>query len=121
LGALKYAVGVVDHIAPQDPTRSEGVISLVRALLEIGETDLAGEQVQKALAWLHALDRRNPARATIWGLAEVYLAHQQPDMALHLLSHRQPSPSLGDRMRRTFQSRMTDDQLGDNRLRFQAL
>lgn len=121
LGALKYAVGVVDHIPAQDPTRSEGVISLVRALLEIGETDLAGEQVQKALAWLHALDRRNPERATIWGLAEVYLAHQQPDMALHLLNHRQPAASLGDRMRRTFQSRMTDDQLGDNRLRFQAL
>lgn len=121
LGALKYAVGVVDHISPQDPTRSEGVISLVRALLDIGETQLADEQVQKALAWLKALDRRNPERATIWGLAEVYLDHHQPDMALHLLGQRQLPTSLGERMRRTFQNRMTDDELGDNRLRFQAL
>ncbi|RIK58525.1 MAG: hypothetical protein DCC57_00450 [Chloroflexi bacterium] len=121
LGALRYAVSVVDHIPPQDPTRSEGVISLVRALLDVGETRLAGEQVQKALAWLKALDRRNPERATIWGLAEVYLDHHQPEMALHLLDQRQAAPTLGDRMRRTFQSRMTDDELRDNRLRFQAL
>ncbi|MCC6167290.1 MAG: hypothetical protein IT329_08695 [Caldilineaceae bacterium] len=121
LGALRYAVSSVDHIPPQDPTRSEGVISLVRALLDVGEARLAEEQVQKALAWLKALERRNPERATIWGLAEVYLDHHQPEMALHLLDQRQPAPTLGDRMRRTFQSRMTDDELRDNRLRFQAL
>lgn len=121
LGALKYAVNVVDHIAPQDPTRSEGVISLVRALLDVGETRLAEEQVQKALTWVKSLDRRNPERATIWGLAEVYLDHHQPEMALHLLEQRQFTPSLGDRMRRTFQSRLSDDELRDNRLRFQAL
>jgi hypothetical protein len=112
---------VVDHIPPQDPTRSEGVISLVRALMDIGEPRLATEQVEKALAWIKALERRNPERATIWGLAEVYLDHHQPEMALHLLDQRQVTPSLGDRVRRTFQNRMTDDELRDNRLRFQAL
>jgi hypothetical protein len=121
LGALRYAVSVVDHIPPQDPTRSEGVISLVRALLDVGEARLAEEQVQKALAWVKSLERRNPERATIWGLAEVYLDHHQPGMALRLLDQRQPAPGLNDRMRRTLQNRMTDDELRDNRLRFQAL
>ena len=41
LGALKYAVDVVDYISPTDPTRSEGVISLVRALLDVGDADQA--------------------------------------------------------------------------------
>ncbi|HXF62474.1 MAG TPA: hypothetical protein VNK95_12715, partial [Caldilineaceae bacterium] len=78
LGALKYAVNVVDHIPAQDPTRSEGVLSLVRALLDFGDPQLAEEQANKAVAWVKSLDRRNPERATIWGLAEIYLAHDLP-------------------------------------------
>ena len=121
LGALKYAISVVDHIPPQDPTRSEGVISLVRALLEFGDPQLAEEQVNKALTWLKSLDRRNPERATIWGLAEVYLDHHQPEMALRLLEVRHAPPAWGERMRRALQNRINDDELRDNRLRFQAL
>jgi tetratricopeptide (TPR) repeat protein len=120
LGALRYAINTVDRIPPQDPTRSEGVISLVRALLAGGDPDLAAEQVSKALQWLKSLDKRNPERATIWGLAEVYLAHGMADEALRLLETRVVPPSLGERMRRTLRNRPTDDELRDNRLRFQA-
>jgi hypothetical protein len=120
LGALKYAVDVVDHIPAQDPTRSEGVITLVRSLLAFGDPRLAEEQVQKALVWLKSLEQRNPERATIWGLAEVYLEYNQPDMALRLLDFRDAPPSLTDRLRRIFRNRVSDDQLRDNRLRFQA-
>lgn len=121
LGALKYAVDVVDYIAPQDPTRSEGVITLVRSLLAFGEEALAAAQVEKALAWLNSLDRRNPERATIWGLAEVYLDAHKPDVALRLLETRITQPSFGERLRRMVGSRPNDDELRDNRLRFQAL
>lgn len=121
IGAVKYAVDVVDHIPPTDPTRSEGVISLVRALLTLGDTALAEEQTNKALVWLKSLGKRNPERATIWGLAEVYLDFERPDMALRLLAERQPTPpSLGERFSRLFSSRLDDDGLRDNRLRLRA-
>lgn len=120
IGAYKYAVSVVDHIPPQDPTRSEGVIALVRALLEMGEVQLADEQVNKALAWLKSLDKRNPERATIWGLAEVYLDANMPDAALRLLEQRYTPPTMGERLRNLFQTRLNDDELRDERLRFQA-
>ena len=121
LGAYKYAVRVVDHIPAQDPTRSEGVIALVRALLEMGDAQLADEQVRKAVAWLKSLDKRNPERATIWGLVEVYLEHKMPDAALRLLELRYTPPTMGERMRKVFQNRPNDDELRNDRLRFQAL
>ena len=121
LGALRYAAGVVDHIAPTDPTRSEGVISLVAALLDFGDAKLADEQVAKAVTWLKSLDKRNPERATVWGLAEAYLNRNQPGPALRLLDHRLVAPTLRDRVREVFGSRVDDDQLRDNRLRFRAL
>ncbi len=92
----------------------------MRALLDAGDPQLAAEQVNKALSWVKSLDKRNPERATIWGLAEVYLAHGMADEALRLLDTRVASPSLSERMRRTFQNRPNDDELRDNRLRFQA-
>lgn len=121
LGALKYAVDVVDHISPQDPTRSEGVITLVRSLLVVGDMRGAEAQVEKALGWLKSLDKRNPERATIWGLAEVYLDAEMPEMALRLLDTRVAPPTLGERLRRMVNNRPTDDELRDNRLRLQAL
>lgn len=120
LGAFKYAVSVVDHIPTQDPTRSEGVIALVRSLLAVNEVQVADEQVRKAVTWVKSLDKRNPERATIWGLAEVYLEHQMPDAALRLLDHRYAPPTMGERMRKVFQNRPNDDELRDDRLRFQA-
>lgn len=121
LGALKYAVEAVDSISPSDPTRSEGVISLVRALLDLGDEKLAREQVDKALDWVKSYEKRNPERATIWGLAEVYLDHNQPDMALYLLQQRVVQPSFGERVRSMIRTVVTDDQLRDDRLRFRAL
>jgi hypothetical protein len=121
LGAYKYAVGVVGHIPAQDPTRSEGVIALVRALLAMNETQLADEQVRKAMAWVKSLDKRNPERATVWGLAEVYLEYKMPDAALRLLEQRYAPPTFGERVRKVFQSGPNDDELRDDRLRFQAL
>jgi len=121
LGALKYAVEAVDSISPSDPTRSEGVISLVRALLDLGDEKLAREQVDKALDWVKSYEKRNPERATIWGLAEVYLDHNQPDMALYLLQQRVVQPSFGERLRSMMRTVVTDDQLRDDRLRFRAL
>ncbi len=120
LGALKYAVEAVDSIPPNDPTRSEGVISLVRALLDLGDAKLAREQVDKALAWVKSYEKRNPERATIWGLAEVYLDHGDPDMALYLLDQRQVQPSFGERLRGMVRTVVTDDQLRDDRLRLRA-
>jgi hypothetical protein len=120
LGAYKYAVNVVDYIPPQDPTRSEGVIALVRSLLAMNEAQLADEQVRKAMTWVKSLDKRNPERATIWGLAEVYLEYQMPDAALRLLEQRYAPPTMGERVRKLFQNRPNDDELRDDRLRFQA-
>lgn len=121
LGALRYAVDVVDHISPNDPTRSEGVISLVRGLLTFGDPVMAREQVDKALAWVKTVERRNPERATVWGLAEAYLEHGQPDDALSLLDQRYVEPGFMERVLRVFQNSVSDDELRDNRLRFQAL
>ena len=121
LGALKYAVDVVDHIPANDPTRSEGVIALVRGLWAFGDTELAQEQVDKALAWVKSFDGRNPERATIWGLAEVYFDFGRPDLALRLLDHRVEAPAFAGRMRKLFQNAVTDDELRDNRLRLHAL
>lgn len=121
LGALKYAVNVVDFISPTDPTRSEGVISLVRALLDADAKEQAKEQTDKALAWLKESAGQNSARATIWGLAEAYLENGDPQMALYLLDQRQEEPSFGSRIRRWMRPGWTDDILRDNRIRFRAL
>ncbi|HXF61379.1 MAG TPA: hypothetical protein VNK95_07170, partial [Caldilineaceae bacterium] len=44
-----------------------------------------------------------------------------PEMALRLLAHRYTPPTFGDRVRRAFHNPPSDDELRDNRLRFQAL
>jgi Tfp pilus assembly protein PilF len=122
LGALKFATDVVDHIAPNDPTRSEGAIALVSGLLDAGEAAMAARESQKALAWAKSFQGQNAERATIWGLAEVYLAHNMPDQALALLDERTGASGLFTWLRGIFQSTaLNDDELRDNRLRLQAL
>ena len=121
LGALRYAVDVVDNIPAADPTRSEGVLSLVNALLMQGSDQQAREQVDKALAWLKENAGQNAERATIWGIADAYLEHGQPEMALYLLEQRREDPSFGGRVRRWMRPGWTDDQLRDNRIRLSAL
>jgi len=121
LGALKFAIEVVDNIAASDPTRSEGAIALVSGLLDGGENDMAAEQSKKALAWAKSVDGQNAERATIWGLAEVYLAHEMPEETLALLSERSAAGGIFGRLRGAFQQELSDDELRDNRLRLQAL
>ena len=120
LGAPKLAIEVVDHIAPNDPTRSEGAIALVSGLLAAHEDELAAEQVQKALAWARTQEGKNAERATVWGLADVFLDHGRPEQALALLDARTVQPTFMDRLRNRFRSVVSDDQLRDDRLRLRA-
>jgi tetratricopeptide (TPR) repeat protein len=121
LGAVKYAIEVVSKIPDTDPTRSEGVISLVRALLAEGEAELAEEQAQKGLAWARAYPGRNPERALTWGLAEVYLERQQSDHALTLLDQWEQPATFVQRMRGLFGRKLNDDELRNGGLRLRAL
>ena len=121
LGAFKYAVEVVDQIAPNDPTRSEGSLALVRGLLAAGEGPLAAEQVGKALAWACTQEGRNPERAITWGLAEIYLKQHEPDRALQLLDRWRTSTGLRQRLRALRGKQLDDDGLRNQSLRLQAL
>jgi hypothetical protein len=121
LGAVKYGVEVVNKIPDNDPTRSEGVISLVRALLAAGEAELAEEQAQKGLIWARAYPGRNPERALTWGLADVYLERRQSDRALALLDQWEQPATFMQRMRGLFGRKLNDDELRNNGLRLRAL
>lgn len=120
LGAIKFGLEVVSNITESDPTRAEGVISLVRSLLAAGETALAEEQVQKGLEWAQAYPGRNPKRALIWGLADVYLERQETEKALALLDQWREPAGFGVRIRNLFGRRMDDDQLRNGGLRLRA-
>ncbi len=120
LGAVKYGVEVVSKIPDTDPTRSEGVISLVRALLAAGEAQLAEEQAQKGLAWARAYPGRNPERALTWGLADVYLERRQADRALELLDGWEQPQTILQRMRGVFGRKLDDDELRNGGLRLRA-
>ncbi len=121
LGAVRYAVEMVDKIPATDPTRAEGVIELVRGLLAMGETALAKEQVQKGLTWAQAYPGRNPERALLWGVAEIYLERDEPQQALALLDQRSATGGFFSRLRRRFSRKVTDDELHDDGLRLRAL
>lgn len=121
LGAIKYAIDVVSKIPENDPTRSEGVISLVRSLLAAGEAELAEEQALKGLQWAHAYRGRNPERALTWGLSEVYLERRQADRALVLLNQWEQPSGLVRRMRGVFGLGLDDDSLRNNGLRLRAM
>lgn len=121
LGALKFAVEVVNQIAPNDPTRSEGVIALVRSLLAVEEPALASQQVDAGLAWVRTLPTRNPERALIWGLAEAYLDFNQPQMALTLLQQWREETGMRRWWRNVTVRGLGDDELRLKRLRLAAL
>jgi hypothetical protein len=121
LGAVRYAVEMVEKIPVTDPTRAEGVIELVRGLLAMGETALAKEQVQKGLTWAQAYPGRNPERALLWGVAEIYLERDEPQHALALLDQRSATGSFFSRLRSRFSRKVTDDELHDDGLRLRAL
>ena len=121
LGAIKYAIGVVDQIHPNDPARSEGMLTLVRGLLELNEPQLAAEQAERAITWARTQTGRNPERALIWGLAEIYLAHKEPQTALRLLERWREPTGWQHKMRTLWGEQLNDDTLRNSSLRFQAL
>jgi len=121
LGAVKYAVEVVESIPAKDPTKAEGYIGLVRGLLEIEEPALAQEQIAKGLEWVRAYPGRNPARALIWGLADIFLARKQPVQALAVLDAWEEPTGFWRSVRDLFGRKLTDDDLRNNGLRLRAL
>ncbi len=121
LGALRYAVEVVDHVSPQDPARSEGLLMLVRGLMALGEEVMAAEQAKRALDWAESLAARNPERALTWGLAEIYLEHKRPQVALQLLNRWREPTGWRQQLRKLRGELIDDDGLRNRRLRLQAL
>lgn len=121
LGALRYAVEVIDHVSPQDPSRSEGLLMLVRSLMAVGEPALAAEQAKRALDWAASMPVRNPERALTWGLAELYLQYQQPKIALQLLARWREPTGWRESLRKLWRESLDDDGLRNSRLRLQAL
>ncbi|MEZ4614235.1 MAG: hypothetical protein R2867_01795 [Caldilineaceae bacterium] len=121
LGALRYAIEVIDHVSPRDPSRSEGMLMLVRKLMAMGESQLAAEQAKRALDWAESLEMRNPERALTWGLAEIYLNHQRPAAALALLERWREPTGWRQRLRKWRGEQLDDDGLRNSRLRLQAL
>lgn len=121
LGAVKYAVEVVESIPASDPTKAEGYIGLVRGLLAVDEPELAQEQIAKGLAWVHSYPGRNPARALIWGLAELFLERREPAQALAVLDAWEEPGSFWRALRNRFGRKWSDDELRNQGLRLRAL
>jgi hypothetical protein len=121
LGAVQYAVDVIERIPVTDPTRAEGVISLVRGLLNIKEVQLADEQVEKAVMWAQGYNGRTPERALIWGLVGVFLERREPEKALALIERFTDSSGWFSRMQGLFGRRVNDDELRNMGLRLRAL
>lgn len=121
LGAIKYAVGVVEQIPPNDPARSEGMLTLVRGLLKMAEPQLAAEEAERALAWARSQPGRNPERALTWGLAEIYLQHNEPQIALRWLDRWREPTGWQHKVRTFWQEQVDDDTLRNSSLRFKAL
>ena len=121
LGAVKFAVDVVESIPAKDPTKAEGYIGLVRGLLAVEEPVLAEEQIEKGLAWAHAYPGRNPERALIWGLAQLYLERNQPDRALAILDAWREPAGFWQSVRGIFDRSLNDDDLRGAGLRLRAI
>ncbi|MBX3014007.1 MAG: hypothetical protein KF832_20980 [Caldilineaceae bacterium] len=120
LGAIKYAVAVVDQIQPKDPARSEGMLTLVKGLLRMDEPQLAAEEAERALAWAQQQEGRTAERALTWGLAEIYLQHRQPELALRFLERWREPTGWQHRVRTFWRNQWDDDALRNNSLRFRA-
>jgi hypothetical protein len=121
LGAVKFAVDVVESIPAKDPTKAEGYIGLVRGLLAVEEPALAEEQIEKGLEWAHAYPGRNPERALIWGLTQLYLERSQPDRALVILGAWREPAGFWQSVRSFFDRSLNDDNLRGAGLRLRAV
>lgn len=119
LGETDSAIAVVDQIDPRDPTRSEAYCVLVAGLLAAGDIEGARIQTEKAIQWAQSVAEHHPERLTIWGLATAYLAHGQPQQALHVLRRRRPL-SLLTRVRRWLGEAPGEETLREDALRMHA-
>lgn len=130
LGGLDEAIHVVEQIDPNDPTRIESVLALVKGLLDHGEIQLAQEQSQKALAWVARLPEVTPGRTLRRGLASTYIEHNLPEAALAILAGEQKeiedTGSVGKRLSKRFfsghwfRTEVTEEQLHADRVRLAA-
>jgi len=121
LGAVKFAIDVVDSIPANDPTKAEGFIALAKGLLAVNEPALADEQIRKGLAWAWQYPGRNPARALTWGVAQTYLERGEPDNALAILDTWREPAGFWRSARKLFGHKISDDELRNNGLRLRAL
>ena len=121
LGAVKFAIDVVDSIPANDPTKAEGFIALAKGLLGVDEPALAEEQIRKGLTWVQEYPGRNPERALIWGVAQVYLERGEPDNAVAILDTWQEPAGFWRSVRDLFGRKLSDDELRNSGLRLRAL
>ncbi len=121
LGAVKFAIDVVDSIPASDPTKAEGFIALAKGLLAADEVALADEQIRRGLAWAWQYPGRNPARALIWGVAQIYLERGEPGAAVAILDTWHEPAGFWRSMRDLFGHKLSDDELRNSGLRLRAL
>ncbi len=119
IGGVEQAIRVVHGIDRRDPSRSEGVIRLVRGLLSLGEERLADQEARKGLSWARSLGEHHPERITAWGLAQAYLDHGLPQKALAILDQRRRS-GWTRRFRWLFRNGMDEEQVREEALRMRA-
>ncbi len=119
IGGVEQAIRVVHGIDRRDPSRSEGVIRLVRGLLSLGEERLADEEARKGLSWARSLEERHPERITAWGLAQAYLDHGLPRKALAILDQRRRA-GWSRRFRWFFRNGMDEEEVREEALRLRA-
>ena len=86
LGAVKYAVDVVSQIPPRIPRAPRASSNWCAGCWRQTSPNWQKSKWHKGLAWARSYPGRNPERALIGGLVEVYLAQGQPAKALSLLA-----------------------------------
>jgi hypothetical protein len=115
----QHAIVVVDKINPGDPTRSEAYRVLVEGLLNAGDEEEARIQAMKAIKWAQSLAEHHPERLVIWGISAGYLAHDQAQAALDILSRRR-GPGLRARLQRILGKPAPEEHLREQALRMHA-
>lgn len=90
LGGIQEAMEVIEEVEPRDPTRIEGILSLINGLLERKEYATAQEQAVKSMIWAASLPEKTPARTLNRGIASAFIEHDLPEIALQILDTDSP-------------------------------
>ncbi|MEM7129874.1 MAG: hypothetical protein AAF702_26310 [Chloroflexota bacterium] len=126
LGGIQEAIAVIEQTNPTDPTKVEGILALVRGLLEVGDVETAQAQSRLALSWAEGLIEQAPGRTLRWDLATLYLEHNLPEIALQILEREEPNKGEWRHTihrfvtGRWFGDEFSDEQLQTDRLRLAA-